>query len=100
MRRYPTVGSAPLIIQLNVSLKVGGEERENEFDWVSVGPVRLVKTEKPSSISQGLFENSLQTAVRVSTTAILFSEERTTCDLTLAKGSCVFFWFFFLYFLF
>lgn len=45
MRRYPTVVSATLIIQLNVSLKVGGEERENEFDWVSVGSVRLVKTE-------------------------------------------------------
>lgn len=47
-----------------------------------------------SSISRGLFENSLQTAVRVSTTAILFLEERTTCDLTLPKGSWVFFPFF------
>lgn len=48
----------------------------------------------PSSISQGLFENSLQTAVRVSTTAIFFLEERTTCELTLAKGRCRYFFFF------
>lgn len=45
MRRYPTVVFSTLFIQLNMSLKVGKKERENEFDWVSVGSVRLVTTE-------------------------------------------------------
>lgn len=45
MRRYPTVVWSTLIIPLNISLKVGKEERESDFEWVSVGSVRLVKTE-------------------------------------------------------
>lgn len=45
MRRYPTAVFSTLIIQLNISLKVRKEERENDFDWVSVVSVRLVKTE-------------------------------------------------------
>ena len=46
-------------------------------------PGILIRLPGTSSISKCQFEDSLQTAVRVSTRAILFLKERATCDLTI-----------------
>ena len=57
-------------------------------------PGILIRLPGTSSISKCQFEDSLQTAVRVSTRAILFLKERATCDLTIYIYIYLFIYFF------